>query len=89
MAPSLPGAPKLVPAALSTLRQWIDHIGDSFEFGGELPRVVRRKHRVRAVEIDMHQVIKTQDRPSDDKGDAMIGGVVLRSGNQTGEKGRE
>jgi len=89
MAPSLPGAPKLVPAALSTLRQWIDHIGDSFEFGGELPRVVRRKHRVRAVEIDMHQVIKTQDRPSDDKGDAMIGGVVLRSGNQIGEIGRE
>jgi hypothetical protein len=37
----------------------------------------------------MHQVIKTQDRPSDDKGDAMIDSVVLRSGNQTGEKGRE
>jgi phosphatidylserine/phosphatidylglycerophosphate/cardiolipin synthase-like enzyme len=32
---------------------------DSFEFGCELPCVVRRKHRVRAVEIDMHQIIKT------------------------------
>jgi len=50
---------KLVSAALSTLRQWINHIGDSFEFGCKLPCVVRRKHRVRAVEIDMHQVIKT------------------------------
>jgi hypothetical protein len=34
-------------------RQWIDRVGDSFELGRELPRVVRRKHHVRAVTIDM------------------------------------
>jgi hypothetical protein len=38
------------PALFAALpvRQKIDHIGDSFEFGRELPRFVRRKHRVRA-----------------------------------------
>jgi hypothetical protein len=41
------------------VRQAIDHIGDSIEFGCELPCFVRRKYRVRAVEIDMHLVIKS------------------------------
>jgi hypothetical protein len=39
-------------------RKGIDHIGDSFELGCESPRFVRRKHRVGAVEIDMHLVVK-------------------------------
>src|SRR5208337_3850442 len=59
--------------ALPTLRQGIDHIGDSFEFGCELPRLVRRKHRVRAAEIDMHLVINRQDRTSGDERDARFG----------------
>jgi hypothetical protein len=56
---------KLPPA-----RQEIDRIGDSFELGCESPRFVWRKHRVRAVEIDMHLVIKSKDCPSGDERDA-------------------
>ncbi len=49
---------------LSARRQRIERIGDSFEFGCELPRVVWRKPRVRAIEINMHLVINSKDRPS-------------------------
>jgi len=62
-----------VSVALSTLRQGIDHIGDSFKLGCESPRFVRRKHRVSAVEIDMHPVIKSQDRTSGDERDVRFG----------------
>jgi hypothetical protein len=56
-----------------------DRIGDSFELGCESPRFVWRKHRVRAVEIDMHLVVKSKDRPSGDERDARFGRQIVGS----------
>jgi hypothetical protein len=66
-------------AAAPPARQGIDRIGDSFELGCESPRFVWRKHRVRAVEIDMHPVIKSKDRPSGDERDARFGRQIVGS----------
>src|ERR1700731_3484135 len=66
-------------AAAPPARQGIDRIGDSFEIGCESPRFVWRKHRVRAVEIDMHLVIKSKDRPSGDERDARFGRQIVGS----------
>ena len=47
-------------------RKGIDRIRDSFELGCEFPRFIRRKRRMSAVEIDMHLIIKSNDRTSGD-----------------------
>jgi hypothetical protein len=64
----MPGRIKVFDKRQSTLfaafsaRKGIDRIGDSVELGCELPRFVRRKRRMSAVEIDMHLIIKSKYR---------------------------
>jgi hypothetical protein len=65
--------------ASGTIGDRSDRIGASFELGCESPRFVWRKHRVGAVEIDMHLVVKSKDRPSGDERDARFGRQIVGS----------
>jgi hypothetical protein len=52
--------------------------GDPLEFDCELPRFIWRKHRMSAVEIDMHSIIKSKDRTSSNERDARFGCQIGR-----------